>query len=236
MRRKFKTVGYNVLGFIAAAFVAYRLLSAQQPPPSPVQIPNEPQNMQASTQASEFAPVENTEGVASEEQTLARIETLKEILASKNDNDQRLDTDFRDLNETDKQELRKLYHSLASEDRNARGTVVFLLGRNLNSADDIRFLGSVLSEPPCLSLSNCSKATAHPDDRGEDHGGMDDVTLAYPKIVALRSLENLLHEEKAQKFRNEIVEALQAGSESEEKRISDASLIIYKQNRSALKK
>ncbi|MBI5624030.1 MAG: hypothetical protein HY924_09645 [Elusimicrobia bacterium] len=120
-------------------------------------------------------------------QDLAKLRALSQILLSRNDNDPRLDRDFNDLSPAAKELFRRLYRELPPERRNERGTVVYLLGRNLSSAEDWEFLASVAGEPPCLSLSDCSKAW--PGDA--EHGG-DEVTLAYPSLVALKSAEAAL--------------------------------------------
>jgi hypothetical protein len=110
----------------------------------------------------------------------ARLRELDEILASKNDNDPRLDRDFSGLSTEEKSAFRRRYDSLPLESRNERGTIVFLLGRSLASAEDWTFLRRVVDEPPCLSLADCAKAPAGSSEPG------DDVTLAYPALVALK--------------------------------------------------
>ncbi|MFA6316262.1 MAG: hypothetical protein WC943_02500 [Elusimicrobiota bacterium] len=114
---------------------------------------------------------------------LAKLRTLSEILLSRNDNDPRLDRDFNDLSPAAKELFRRMYRELPEERRNERGTIVFLLGRNLSSPEDWAFLRSVATEPPCLSMADCSKPG-----RAAGHGG-DEVTLAYPSLVALKSAE-----------------------------------------------
>jgi len=122
-----------------------------------------------------------------------KIQILKTILQSKNDNDPRLDQDFNQLTPADKKAMEKEYLALRSESRNERGTIIFLLGRNLNSPDDFDFLKGVVSEPPCLSLSDCDSSAASVDVHTETTSGMQ-ITLEYPQIVALKSLETYLSE------------------------------------------
>jgi hypothetical protein len=110
----------------------------------------------------------------------ARLRELDEILASKNDNDPRLDRDFSGLSDEEKDAFRRRYDSLPLESRNERGTIVFLLGRNLATDDDWRFFRRVVDEAPCLSLADCSKSSGGASEPG------DDVTLAYPALVALK--------------------------------------------------
>lgn len=113
----------------------------------------------------------------------SKVAALEDILRSRNDNDPRLDRDFDGLSEEAKRLFREKYRALAPERRNERGTIVYLLGKNLRSADDWSFFRAVAAEPPCLSLSDCSTASAAAVGGGESG---DEVTLAYPSLVALR--------------------------------------------------
>src|SRR6185312_6789894 len=78
----------------------------------------------------------------------SKVEELKTILLSRNDNDPRLDLDFNGLNAADKRAFRKLYRDTKIEKRNERGTIVYLLGRNLTAPEDWKFLRDVALEPP----------------------------------------------------------------------------------------
>ncbi|MBI5881892.1 MAG: hypothetical protein HZB91_02160 [Elusimicrobia bacterium] len=118
---------------------------------------------------------------------VVKLRTLSMILLSRNDNDPRLDKDFNELSPGAKALFRGMYGKLPPERRNERGTIVYLLGRNLASAEDWAFLASVAGEPPCLSLADCSKDAP----AAEEHLG-DEVTLAYPSLVALKSAEAAL--------------------------------------------
>jgi hypothetical protein len=113
----------------------------------------------------------------------AKLAELQDILRSRNDNDLRLDHDFNDLSPAAKRLFRNKYAEIAPEKRNERGTIVYLLGKNLKVPEDWAFLKQVALEPPCLSLSDCSKKPALGSD--EEATG-DEVTLAYPSLVALR--------------------------------------------------
>jgi hypothetical protein len=119
---------------------------------------------------------------------------LSQILASKNDNDPRLDTEFKNLSPGTKYLLEQKYQSLPTEARNERGTVVFLIGRDLaktGTSADFKFLNQVAAEPPCLSLSDCSHETkAGPEDSHEETA--IGVTLAYPQHVLLHTLQDFL--------------------------------------------
>jgi hypothetical protein len=111
-----------------------------------------------------------------------KVEMLESILSTKNDNDPRLDSEFKDLDAATKAKMRAFYAKLPPESLNQKGTVVFLIGRSLDSPEDAEFLLSVLQEPPCLTLLHC--ASRVPDQSEEDVG--NEVSLAYPQIVALR--------------------------------------------------
>lgn len=103
---------------------------------------------------------------------------LEELLRAGNDNDPRLDTAFEGLDEKERAAFRRRYAELAPERRNQRGTIVYLLGRNLRTPEDWAFLRRVVAEPPCRGLADCSK-----DESGDEPGLA--VTLAYPALVAL---------------------------------------------------
>jgi hypothetical protein len=115
------------------------------------------------------------------------VRELEEILASHNDNDPRLDADFNALTDAEKALFRAKYREIAAERRNERGTIVHLLGKNVRGPEDWAFLREVAGEAPCLSLADCSKPAA----AGEPG---DDVTLAYPSLVALKRAQQALAE------------------------------------------
>ena len=124
----------------------------------------------------------------------AKLAELEEILSSKNDNDPRLDHDFNGLSPETKRLFRKKYGQIPVEKRNERGTIVYLLGRNLVAGEDWKFFRQVALEAPCLSLADCSKKPAPGSD--EEATG-DEVTLAYPSLVALRQARRVLEEARA---------------------------------------
>lgn len=131
----------------------------------------------------------------STQNTLAseQLRILEELLKSHNDNDPRMDRELLVLSETAKAMFREKYRSLPAEKRNDRGTIVFLIGRNLSTAQDFAFLDEVIKETPCLSLDDCTKAETGGQNRENDeHQGGFAVSLAYPQLVALHSLEGYL--------------------------------------------
>ena len=116
----------------------------------------------------------------------AKLKLLESILASGNDNDPRLDREFNTLSVETKRLLRQKYNTLQPERFNERGTIVYILGRNLSSKEDWTFFKKVVTEPACLSLTDCSKRP-----NGETQPG-DEVTLAYPALVALTQAQRVL--------------------------------------------
>ncbi|HAR41558.1 MAG TPA: hypothetical protein DCS07_02835 [Bdellovibrionales bacterium] len=121
-----------------------------------------------------------------------KVTLLKEILKSKNDNDPRLDRELRVLSEGAKNLMVQQYRAFEAEKRNERGTIVFLLGRNLRAEPDFSFLCEVLREPPCLSLKNCSGDPSTVGREDFEHESGEEITLAYPQIVALVALQDYL--------------------------------------------
>lgn len=134
----------------------------------------------------------------------AKVAILEDILRSRNDNDPRLDRDFLGLSSETKAEFRAKYRALPPERRNERGIIVFLLGKNLTAPEDWAFLRDVAGEPPCLSLADCAKASA-----GDGAHG-DDVTLAYPSLVALRQAHRAIEEGGSKDEARKVLEAAKA--------------------------
>lgn len=124
-----------------------------------------------------------------------RLSILSEIFESKNDNDPRIDRELKVLDAMAKKAFRLKYGELQSEKRNERGTIVFLIGRNLTNQADFDFLCEVLREPPCYSLANCQgdASSVSKEDFHRESG--EEVTLAYPQMVALNVLERTLEED-----------------------------------------
>lgn len=126
---------------------------------------------------------------------------LAGILLSKNDNDPRLDRDFNGLTAAQKDDLRAFYRRIPSEQRNELGTAVYLLGKNLTAPEDWAFLREVAAEPRCLSLGDCGKDIAGGGAPG------DDVTLAYPALVALKQAQRVLEADPKNKDARGVIEA-----------------------------
>ena len=158
---------------------------------------------------------------------------MGEILESKNDNDPRMDTELQHFSKAGKQALQSRYSAMKPEKRNARGTVVFLLGRELNSPEDAAFLGGVLQEKPCLSLQDCDRPP-------ESHGGaeehleaLNETTANYPQLMALRAIRARAGElrEKGQDpaLAASIESALREGARSPNPRIAEEAAQILKE-------
>ncbi|MEK7383386.1 MAG: hypothetical protein AAB262_08880 [Elusimicrobiota bacterium] len=134
---------------------------------------------------------------------------LDEVLRSGDDNDPRLDDAFNGLPLETRRRFQKKYRELSPESRNQRGTIVYLLGKNIDAPEDWAFLRQVAGEPPCLSLIDCAKASA----AGGPEAPGAAITLAYPALVALKQAERVLTEGKSTD-RREALAVVRAGKDS----------------------
>lgn len=164
----------------------------------------------------------NALAVAVTAQDKEKAAILEQVIASKNDNDPRLDQELRVLSHGARYLFRESYRSHKPEARNERGTIVFLLGRNLDSAEDFDFLGQVLRETPCRSLESCDRDS--PRDSGE-HAHFEsgvETTLAYPQIVALKAIEKFLASSNQDPaLRAKALAELHAARDSKIRRVSE---------------
>lgn len=117
-----------------------------------------------------------------------KLAVLQQILASHNDNDPRMDTELSILNPAVKKAMVAYYADILPEKRNDLGTIVFLIGRTLNSKADVDFLKSVLLEKPCLSLQDCSSPAAPEGGEAEHLQGINETTANYPQLNAIRAM------------------------------------------------
>lgn len=154
-------------------------------------------------------------------QAQEQLATLKQILSKKNDNDPRLDRELRSLPDDAKTLFEAEYAAYAPEARNPRGTIVFLVGRNLTRVEDVDFMARVLAEPPCLSLAKCSEAPP-PSKSDDDHiETANEITLVYPQLVALKAAEAYLARSDARpEIAARLRAVLEAASTSELARVS----------------
>lgn len=117
---------------------------------------------------------------------LKKLNVFKEILLKRNDNDPRLDQLFKQNSNEFKQVIREVYQSLPMEARNERGTIAFLISRDIQSDQDVQFLETIFKEEPCLSVEDCK--TISNDD--PHYSGINQVSANYPQQVILYQLEH----------------------------------------------
>ncbi len=151
---------------------------------------------------------------------------LEQILASKNDNDPRIDTELKGLSPLFKSTLALQYAELKPERFNERGTLVFLVGREIVNPADVDFMRNVLTEKPCLSVSDCSRPpAAHAGE--DDHREMvNETTTRYPQLMALRALKQKWRElQKDPSGQTDLIrqirETLEEAARSPDPRIAD---------------
>jgi hypothetical protein len=173
---------------------------------------------------------------ASAENPVAQVRTFDEIITAKNDNDPRLDTTLKNLAPETKAQLRGRYDSFPKESRNSRGLVVFLIGREISTPEDVVFMSSVLNEPACLSLADCSKPSqvSHADHDGVHAGEGDqggEVSLAYPQLVAVRMLGQWLRKNPEHPSRATAIASLESATKSENSALSSAAAATLSQLR-----
>lgn len=138
---------------------------------------------------------------------------LNEILASGNDSDARLDRELKSLPAEARTAIRKMYRETKKESLNARGTMLFLLGRNIESSEDLQFLAEVAHEPVCRSLSDCARFSNAPEDA--EHVRDLDLVLAYPQVVAVRAASEFIKSPEANAaLQAQAVAVLKAGAQS----------------------
>jgi hypothetical protein len=158
---------------------------------------------------------------------------LEQILESKNDNDPRIDTDLRHLSPGFKSALAIHYAELKPERFNERGTLVFLVGRELVHPADVDFMRTVLTEKPCLSVSDCSRPPAAHAGEDDHREMMNETTTRYPQLMALRALKQKWRElQKDPTGQTDLIrqirETLEEASRSPDPRIADEAKAILK--------
>lgn len=156
--------------------------------------------------------------------TAKKIKVLKEILALKNDNDPRLDTELKNLTNEDKDALVQVYKDLKPESLNDKGTIVFLIGRELTRPEDAEFLKNVLSEEPCLSFDNCGITNPETDPHMDS---VNNVTLNYPQVVALNRIKSFIQTQDLQTVNpgilSHLVDATKIGQSSKVNMVKNRS-------------
>ena len=134
---------------------------------------------------------------------------FEDILKTKNDNDPRLDQDLKKISSRFREALYEKYAQLPPEDHSRRGLVVYLIGRDTSSSEDLQFLKKIYQEPPCLSMADCKSSSTNPDPH---HSSVDQTTLVYEQLSGLYLIErqisqnpNLLNEASS---RSEFIQIL----------------------------
>ncbi len=160
-----------------------------------------------------------------------QLQVFAEILKSKNDNDPRMDQMLKNLSEPLKAALRKQYDEMKMEARNERGTIAFLIGRELKegrgSLADVEFLKKVLMEKPCLSLLDCSKPSNSQNPEEQHLEGISETTAHYPQLMDLRYLKQSLESGNlSAEMKAAVIAALEAARNSPHPRVVQESQSI----------
>ena len=163
-------------------------------------------------------------GVELSEGEKKKLQVLAEIFKSKNDNDPRMDQDLKNLSEGLKAALRNQYSETKMESRNERGTIAFLIGRELSegrgSAADIEFLKNILLEKPCMNLLDCSKPAASATAEEQHLEGIHETTAHYPQLMDLRYLKQAIESGNLSAANREaVIAALDAARNSPNARV-----------------
>lgn len=151
----------------------------------------------------------------------SKLQILNEIFASKNDNDPRLDSEFKNLSPEMKEALVSSYKTMPKESLNERGTVVFLLGQKIESEKDVEFFQELLQEAPCLSLANCSQESKLENPEDDHLAESQETTLIYPQLMALRLLSLNYQESKNSALKDKIKEAFRVAQDSTSEYLGD---------------
>jgi hypothetical protein len=179
-------------------------------------------------------PPTSTEVLLSEADS-KRLGILKEILRTKNDNDPRLDTELKVLTPALKKALRAEYQKTPPEKLNDRGTIVFLLGRNLETEEDFQFMKEVIESPSCKSFSDCSKDPTQFAEEDRHHEAIDAITLWYPQWNAFLAIESWLNQNEFEKLtraqRNYLEQVIDSAMRSSNSTIANRARSLHDQLR-----
>lgn len=119
----------------------------------------------------------------------AKLQVVQDIMRSKNDNDPRFNNELKNLSPSLKLALAEEYLELSAEKRNEKGTLVFLVSREIKSIEDTELLKKIYEEAPCLSMEDCKQL---PTSRDPHHANTEEISLNYPQLVALFQIESQL--------------------------------------------
>lgn len=159
------------------------------------------------------------------------LKVLAEIFKTKNDNDPRMDRELKNLSESVKAALRQQYADTKAELRNERGTIAFLLGRELKegrgSEADVKFLASILMEKPCLSLTDCSKPASSQTPEEQHLEAIHETTAHYPQLMSLRAFRQSLESGNlTPELRRAAIEAIEDALHSRNPRVAQEAQAI----------
>lgn len=210
---------FALLSFLAIRYYPKSVLSLKAPERSDLTLATSPSSTATSA---ENQPSQKTETGVSSQLTLPEREQLKvleDIFQSKNDNDPRMDQVLVNLSEPVKEALRKRYQELKPELRNERGTIAFLVGREVREGRgtpiDVEFLKSILLEKPCMSLADCSRVETGQSSEEEHLQGIYETTANYPQLMDLRYLKQSLQSERlSNELRESVIRALESALHS----------------------
>ncbi len=149
-----------------------------------------------------------------------KVRILDEILLKKNDNDPRIDTELKGFTAAAKNVIRARYTRIPAEKRNEKGTLVFLLGREIHDLTDLEFFSGVLAESPCLSLQDCSRSPEAHSSEEEHFQSINETTANYPQLMALRALKQKAEELLEGPLYAEILKILHGSAASPDSRVS----------------
>ncbi len=150
--------------------------------------PHEPQASDT-TEGDQRKPMQLEEPKGLSETDAKQWKIFQEVIFGRNDNDPRVDQDLRKMSPAMHQALMDAYQKIPLENRNSRGMVAFLIGRDLQTAADAAFLKGIYQEEPCLSMADCSRAEAETDPH---LSGTVQTSLNYPQLAGLYQLEQRL--------------------------------------------
>lgn len=214
-----KIVPVLVLIALVAGIALWKNSSERSDIISEVQAPeNEPANTEEKVVR---APVVLTAKQSYSPETISKLKILNEVFASRNDNDPRLDSEFAELTPELKTALIESYRLMPKESLNERGTVVFLLGKKIESEKDVEFLQEVMTETPCLSLSDCSTESRLENPEDDHLSESQETTLIYPQLMALRLMSSNYQESKNSSVKEKIKEVFQLATQSPSEYISN---------------
>lgn len=113
---------------------------------------------------------------------------ITESINNPNDNDQRVDSELKDLSSEMHALIREAYAKTKMENRNGRGFLAFLIARDMKTLEDIKFLGEIYQESPCLGMNDCTKQ----EDADPHIDSINQTSLNYPQFVTLYQIERRL--------------------------------------------